>query len=156
MKIINDFNTSVEKALWEIDERYREYQGLVICGTHTPKQTEEMIDMIRIAREEKIPFLGVCFGHQLAYIEYCRNVLGIKDATSQEFGEGTLVVKKRENLKVGLHDGETWWNNYEIDEGEREWKKPDYFITCQYHPEYQSSKDKPHPLLVKFIELCKK
>lgn len=156
MIILNDFKTSVEKALYEIDPLYRYYPGLVVCGTHTPKDIEQMIDMIRIARETEIPFLGLCFGHQLAFIEYCRNVLGIKDATSEEFGIGTFVVVKRPELKVGLHSGETWWNNYEIPKDlEDSWEKPSHFRTYQFHPEYQSSEQKPHPLLLDFIELCK-
>lgn len=153
MKILNHFNTTVEKALTEIDPKWREYNGLIICGTHSPEGVEAMIDEIRVARETKTPFLGICFGHQLCAIEYARNVLGIKDATSEEFGQGTFVVKKRpEGLKVGLHDGETYWNNYEV---VIDFEKPDYFITCQYHPEYQSSVDKPHILLKQFLNICK-
>lgn len=157
MQIFNDFNTSVKKALEEIDPKYMDYGGLVICGTHTPSPLGviEEIREIRHARETGLPFLGICMGHQLAFIEYCRNVLGQSDATSEEFSQkGTFVVKKRpEGLKVGLHYGETYWHNYEC---LGDWEKPPNFITCQYHPEYQSSIDNPHPLLVKFIELCKK
>lgn len=154
MQILNDFNTSVEKALDEIDPNWVNYDGLIVCGTHSPHDTESMIEKIRQARESGRPFLGICFGHQLAAIEYARNVLGIADATSEEFGKGTFVVKKRpEGLKVGLHDGESYWNNYEV---VIDWSKPPNFITCQFHPEYQSSKDKPHPLLVEFLQLCRK
>ena len=157
MIILNDFNTSVKKALSEIDPYWKDYEGLIICGTHTPHNTEELIDLIKNARENNIPFLGICFGHQLACIEYCINVLEIKDATSEEFGQGTFVIKKLPELNVGLKDGESYWNNYEIDPVIlNQWYKPDNFITCQYHPEYQSSKDKPHELLVKFLEICKK
>ena len=156
MLILNDFSTSVHKALSEIDSDYLDYPGVVVCGTHNPHDTEALIHAIKLSREQEKPFLGICFGHQLAYIEYCRNVLGIKDATSEEFGQGTLVVVKRPELKVGLHEGETWWNNYEIPkELEQTWDKPEYFITTQAHPEYQSSRDKPHPLLVNFLNLCR-
>ena len=126
---------------------------MIICGTHTPHDIEEMLEKIRISREMGIPFLGICAGHQFAAIEYARSVLGITDATSEEFGSGTVVVKKRDNLKVGLHGGESYWNNYEVDLPN--WKKPKHFITVQYHPEYQSSKEKPHPILKQFIELCR-
>lgn len=157
MKIINDFNTTVKKALTEIDPKWESYDGLIVCGTHTPQNTESIIEEIRKARENGTPFLGICAGHQLSAIEYARNVLGIKDATSEEFGEGTIIVHKLHELKVGFHDGETYWNNYEVDEDILKlWKKNDNFITCQFHPEYQSSKDKKHPLLVKFLRLCKK
>lgn len=156
MVILNDFSTSVRKALYEIDPNYEKLDGLVVCGTHNPHNVPELLDAIKHARENNIPYLGICFGHQLAAIEYALNVLNIKNATSEEFGEGYFVVVKRpEGLKVGLHDGETWWNNYEVDEKfEQEWEKPKHFITCQFHPEYQNSVDNPHPLLVKFIELC--
>lgn len=162
MQILNDFNTTVRKALSEIDPDWGKYQGLIICGTHSPEKLDpdQQIGFIRMAREHNMPFLGICFGHQLAAIEYARNVLGIKDATSEEWGEGTFVVRKRaEGLKVGVHDGETFWNNFEVDYSlvpDFESQKPTNFITCQYHPEYQSSTDKPHPLLVKFLDLCKK
>lgn len=160
MDILNDFNTTVKKALSEIDPKWKDYDGLIICGTHTPNYPESQIRLINIARQADTPFLGICFGHQLAAVEYARNVLDIKDATSEEWGLGTYVVNKRsQGLKVGLYDGESYWNNYEVDYSlvpNFEKDKPDNFITTQAHPEYQSSKDKPHPILVKFIELCKK
>ena len=167
MEVLNDFNTSVEKSLSEIDENWRNYEGLIVCGTHSPKNWEEQIEKIKKAREGELPYLGICFGHQLAAIEYAVNVLGNKYATSEEFlttieeqwnrdGKNDFVVKKRkEGLKVGLHDGESFWNNYEIVEGfESIWKKAPNFITVQYHPEYQSSISSPHPILVKFIKAC--
>ena len=160
MDILNDFQTTVQKALSEIDSNWKQYDGIVICGSHKPQYTESQIRLIEIARMMNTPLLGICLGHQLVAIEYARNVLGIKDATSEEWGEGTFVVRKRkEGLKVGLHDGETYWNNYEVDYDlvpNFEVDKPPNFITTQAHPEYQSSIDNPHPLLIKFIELCKK
>jgi CTP synthase (UTP-ammonia lyase) len=164
MEVLNDFNTSVERALSEIDPNWKEYRGLILCGTHTPHDWEEQILKIQRAREKGLPFLGICFGHQLAAIEYARNVLGQKNATSQEFyGEfhhsymtDCVVVKRKDGLKVGLHDGESYWNNYEVIEGfESMWKKADSQLTVQYHPEYQSSIDKPHPILVKFLDYAR-
>lgn len=158
MQIYNDFNTTVCKALEEIDPKWLSYDGIVICGTHSPDNWEQQIEKIREAREKGIPALLICFGYQLGAVEYARNVLGIKDATSEEFGQGSQVVKKRVGgLKVGLHDGETYWNNYEVIPSMiRRWEMPDNFVACQFHPEYQSSKDKPHKLLVEFINKCKK
>lgn len=170
MELLNDFNTTVKKAFEEIDPNWKNYRGLVICGTHSPQNIEEMIEKIFDARMTNRPFLGICFGHQIAAIEYALNVLKQDGATSQEFynpNKITLInnreiipqfiVRKREQgLKVGLHQGESWWNNYEVVEGfESMWKKPKNFITVQYHPEYQSSKDKPHPILKKFLAICK-
>jgi len=151
MEIYNHFHTSVEKALSEIEPKWRELPGVIICGTHTPENPEFLINKIAEAKEKKLPFLGVCFGHQLAAIQWARES-GTKDATSEEFGEGTFVVKKLPKLNVGLKDGESYWNNYEV---VIDWEKPENFFTTQSHPEYQSSKDKPHPLLVEFLDYAK-
>lgn len=160
MELLNDFSTSVRKALDEIDPKWESYKGLIICGTHAPHDTEDMIKYIEIARKSGKPTLGICAGLQLMAIEYARNVLGIEDATSEEFGEGSFVVEKLPALNVGLIDGESYWNNYAV--------RPDImhklswgamgprYVGVQYHPEYQSSKEKPHPLLVNFINECKK
>ncbi len=156
MEIIGHFQTSLRRALQEIAPDYAGYRGLVICGSHSPKYlpVEDMIARIRVARETKTPFLGICFGHQLAAIEYARNILHIEDATSEEFGEkGTFVVQKLPKLKVGLHDGETYWSNYHVVLSH--WDKPNYFFTTQSHPEYQSGIGHPHPLLLDFLNLCK-
>lgn len=151
MECYNDFNTSVAKALSEIDEKWKDYKGLIICGTHNQKNVEELLEKIRQARENKIPVLLICAGHQLGAIEYARNILGIKDATSEEFGQGTFVVKKRPQLKVGFHEGESWWSNYDV---VIDYKYPEWLVSVPYHPEYQSSKDKPHKDLIKFLNIC--
>ena len=154
MEVLSEFQTSVRKALNEIDFKWESYEGLIICGSHSliPEEAEYLIERIREAREVKKPTLLICMGHQLGAIEYARNVLGIKDATSEEFGQGTFVVKKRPELKVGLHEGESWWSNYDV---AIDWKKPLSQLTTPYHPEYNSSIDKPHPILSKFIGMCK-
>ena len=157
MLLLSDFQTSVKRAFSEIDPQWPEYKGLVVCGSHSPENAKKIIQEIEIARVKGIPFLGICWGHQLAAIEYARNVLGIMDATSEEYGKGTFIVRKRPELKVGLHEGVSWWSNYEVDpEFEAKWEKPEHFITVAFHPEYQSSKTNPHPILVQFLELCKK
>lgn len=152
MEVLGDFTTSVEKALTEIDRRWRKYGGLIICGSHTPRSPETLIEIIKNIRESEMPFLGICYGYQLAAVEYARNVLGIENATSEEWGKGTYVVKRRLGLKVGLHEGETYWNNYEVD---LNWTPPKNYFVSQYHPEYQSSSRKPHKLLIKFINYCR-
>lgn len=151
MVIYGDFQTTLSKALSEIDPRWEYYDGLIVAGSHTPKNPEEIISEIRKARERKLPTLLICYGHQLGAIEHARSQ-GVVDATSEEWGEGTFVVVKRKELNVGLKNGETYWNNYEVN---FDWKPPENFISTQSHPEYQSSIDNPHPTLVKFINLCK-
>ena len=54
-----------------------------------PRGTEGKIEAVRYAREEKVPFFGICFGMQMAVIEYARNVCGLERADSTEFDPGT-------------------------------------------------------------------
>jgi CTP synthase (UTP-ammonia lyase) len=156
MLVLNDFDTSVRKALTEIDPKWESYEGLIICGTHSPEShdIEHQINEIRKAREDGTPFMGICFGHQLCAVEFARNTRGITNASSEEWGNkgDTFVVRKLPQLKVGLHNGESYWHNYEVG---IKWNNPPNFFTSQYHPEYQSTKKKPHPLLVKFIQYAK-
>ena len=157
MQIIGDFQTSVRKALKEIDPNYEKYDGLVVCGSHTPKEPELIIEKIREYRELGKPIYGECYGHQLCAIEHARNIQGVKDATSEEWGNGTFVVKKLKELNVGLRNGESYWNNYYVvNEVFFERDKPSNMVTAQFHPSYQSSKEKPHKLLVQFLQQCKK
>mgnify|MGYP001558742855 FL=1 len=159
MEILNDFSISVHRALQEIDPKYMKYDGLVICGTHSPHDAEEMIEKIKETRLTGRPFYGECFGHQLTCIEWARSAMGIPDATSEEFGKGTFVVVKRPKLKVGFYDGESWWSNYMVREDiEKHYfkNKPKNFFTAGFHPSYQSYKGKPHPLILKFLEICRK
>ncbi|MEK7142580.1 MAG: CTP synthase [Patescibacteria group bacterium] len=62
----------------------KKYQGLVVPGGFGSRGTEGKIQAIKYAREHKIPFLGLCFGMQLATIEFARNVAGLKQACSTE------------------------------------------------------------------------
>lgn len=159
MRICNDFDTSIRKAMWEADPFFMDYPGLIICGSHTPLNTEQMIRDIQEARISGLPFFGECFGHQLACIEWARNKMGMRDAVSEEFHTaGTLVVRKRPELKVGLHDGESWWSNYEvIPEVENDFtlNKPINFFTAPFHPSYQSDVGKPHKLIRNFMFYAK-
>ncbi|MBC7427265.1 MAG: CTP synthase [Bacteriovorax sp.] len=63
-------------------------QGILVPGGFGSRGTEGKIKAIEYARLNKIPFLGICLGLQLAVIEFARHVAGIKDATSEEFGSG--------------------------------------------------------------------
>lgn len=159
MKTLGDFTTSITKAFSELDPNWRDYPGLIIGGSHTPLNTEQMIEEIFYARENKVPCYFECFGYQLACIEWARNVDGTKDATSEEFGgKGTFVVRKRKEMKVGLHEGESWWSNYEVDAKlakDFDLYKPRNIFAVPFHPSYQSSKDKPHPLIKDFLDYCR-
>ena len=67
----------------------RKYQAIVVPGGFGSRGIEGMIIAIKYAREKDIPFLGICLGMQLSVIEYARNVLNIKDASSSEFDDKT-------------------------------------------------------------------
>jgi CTP synthase len=60
------------------------YNGIVVPGGFGLKGVNGKINAIRYARENKTPYLGLCYGLQLAIVEYSRNVLGIKDANTTE------------------------------------------------------------------------
>lgn len=60
--------------------------GILVPGGFGTRGVEGKMLAIRMAREKQIPFFGICFGMQLAAIEFARNVCGIKNATSREFG----------------------------------------------------------------------
>jgi CTP synthase len=62
--------------------------GILVPGGFGQRGTEGKIQAIQYARENNIPFFGICLGMQLAMVEYARNVAGIKKATSQEFEKG--------------------------------------------------------------------
>ena len=64
-------------------------QGIIIPGGFGNRGVEGKIEAIKYARENNIPFLGICLGMQMAVIEFARNVLGLKDANSAEFSEET-------------------------------------------------------------------
>jgi CTP synthase len=71
---------------------------------------------VRYAREQKLPFLGICLGMQMAVIEYSRNILGLKDANSTEMDETTVhpVINLMEEQKTIIDKGGTMrlgaWN----------------------------------------------
>ena len=62
-------------------------QGIIVPGGFGGRGIEGMITAVKFARENDIPFFGICLGMQIAVIEYARNVLGIQDANSGEFDE---------------------------------------------------------------------
>ncbi|KAF8632151.1 hypothetical protein AX17_004893 [Amanita inopinata Kibby_2008] len=59
--------------------------GILVPGGFGQRGSEGMMLAIKYAREQKIPFFGICFGFQLAVVEWARNMLDIQDATSGEF-----------------------------------------------------------------------
>ena len=71
----------------------KDYSAILIPGGFGARGTEGKVEAIAYARKYKVPFFGICFGMQIAIIESARNMLGLKKATSSEFGKsGTHVV----------------------------------------------------------------
>jgi len=76
----------------EIKIKLKAVSGILIPGGFGKRGTEGKIEAIKYARQNKIPFLGICFGMQMAIIEFARNKLNIKKATSSEFGSSGVPI----------------------------------------------------------------
>ncbi len=77
--------------------------GLLVPIGFGPRGTSGKIRAVQYAREQKVPFFGICLGMQCMVIEYARNVCGLEDATSTEFDEDTrhpVIYKLRDLLGV--------------------------------------------------------
>ena len=84
-------STKINKK--NVSKVLKDYSAILIPGGFGARGTEGKIEAIAYARKYKIPFFGICFGMQMAIIESARNMLGVKKATSSEFGKsGTHVV----------------------------------------------------------------
>ncbi|MFC1644900.1 CTP synthase [Patescibacteria group bacterium] len=98
----DDFEGDVTKL-----EELSKYAGIIVPGGFGSRGIEGKINVIQHCRENKIPFLGICYGMQLSVIEYCRNVLGIKDAHTTEIDRETKnpVIDIMPDQKKNLEDG---------------------------------------------------
>ena len=72
-------------------EVLKKYNAIVVPGGFGSRGIEGKIETIKYARENNIPFLGICLGMQMAVVEFARNVLGLADANSVEFNEKTTA-----------------------------------------------------------------
>ncbi len=196
-----DFQKAKE-ALVDVD-------GLVVPGGFGIRGIEGKLNVIRYARENNLPFLGLCLGMQCAVIEYARNVVGLKEANSMEFNENTpypvidLMTEQKNvegyggtmrlgkfacNIKQGTkaheaYNADTIWerhrHRYEVNNEYRrqiekaglvfsglspdgmlcemvELPKNDWFVACQFHPEFKSRPERPHPLFLGLINAVNK
>ncbi|KAA6404939.1 CTP synthase [Candidatus Tokpelaia sp.] len=86
----------IEAAVFEQEKNIASHltgvDGILVPGAFGARGAEGKIAAIRYAREHNIPFFGICFGMQMACIEAARNLAGIKDASSSEFGKTTEPV----------------------------------------------------------------
>lgn len=183
----------------------KNYDGILVPGGFGGRGIEGKINTVKYARENKVPFLGICLGMQMATIEFARNILGYKEANSTEFDKETKypVISLMEEqtgvedlggtMRLGAYTCNLTENSLahklygkdQIKERHRHryefnqkylndfinngfkisGKSPDgqyvevieienhpYFIACQYHPEFISRPNKPHPLFKGWIE----
>lgn len=84
-----------------VHESLSPYHGIVVAPGFGERGIEGKISAVKYARENQVPFLGICLGMQCAVIEYARNVLGIKEAHSTEIEDKTTepVIDLMENQK---------------------------------------------------------
>ena len=189
-------------------DRLGEFDAILIPGGFGNRGIEGKIEAIKYARENKVPFLGICLGMQMAVVEFARNVLGLKDANSEEFDENSknqvihiMEEQKEVNQKGGTmrlgsypcilkegtiayslygkekinerHRHRFEYNNKYREEMEKaglicsglspngnlvemvELKEHPYFVGGQFHPEFKSRPNRPHPLFVGLIKAAK-
>ncbi len=191
--------SGAEKCLYNVD-------AILVPGGFGERGVEGKIDSVRYARENKIPFFGICLGMHCTVIEFARNVLGFKDAHTSEINRdtpypvidimpeqkdidelgGTMRLGaypcrlSRDSLSFGIYGEELIYerhrHRYEfnnefrnkmsekglviagISPDERlveivELKKEihPWFISVQFHPEFKSRPNRPHPLFMGFV-----
>lgn len=180
-------------------------QGVVVPGGFGIRGIEGKVNVIRVARESNIPFLGLCLGMQCAVIEYARNVAGLKEANSSEFAPethqpvidlmpdqegftdygGTMRLGSYEcHLQKGSRARDAYGTDiiferhrhrYEVNNEYRDnianaglmfsGLSPDkklveiielpnhkWFVASQFHPEFKSRPENPHPLFLGLVK----
>ena len=75
-----------------LDKFLKDFHGILVPGGFGKDGSEGKINAIKFAKENSIPFLGICFGMQLAIIESVRNLKGFENASSTEFGKTKLPI----------------------------------------------------------------
>lgn len=197
---INAENLTEENA----HEILKDSHGILVPGGFGDRGLEGKITSIKYARENKIPFLGICLGMQCAVIEYARNVLNWKDAFTSEVDTKTkhpvidLMPEQKDidnlggTMRLGAypckvsHDSHTFEaykkeliyerhrHRYELNNQFRNelsaaglkivGLSPDerlveiveainhpWYVAVQFHPEFKSRPNRPHPLFKDFV-----
>ena len=83
----------------DYEEQLEGFDGILVPGGFGKRGIEGMLNGIRYAREQKVPYFGICLGMQTACIEFARNVCGLDEANSSEFDQATphrIIYKLRE------------------------------------------------------------
>lgn len=90
-----------------VNDILKDYDGILVPGGFGNRGIEGKIKAIKYARENNIPFLGICLGMQMAVVEFARDVLGLNDANSTEFSNTTnnpvihIMEKQKEVIDKG-------------------------------------------------------
>lgn len=183
--------------------------AVVVPGGFGIRGIEGKVNVIRYARENNLPFLGLCLGMQCAVIEYARNVAGLEGANSSEFDESSshpviALMSEQEDvqdyggtMRLGAYDchlqkntkthkaygkdviSERHRHRYEVNNKYRgllsekglvfsglspdsklveiiELPQNDWFVASQFHPEFKSRPENPHPLFAGLVEAAVK
>lgn len=124
---------SLEDVKTNLKEVFKKSSGIIIPGGFGSRGTQGMINACRYARVNKVPYLGICLGMQIAVIEFARNVCGINNASSREFDElaenpvidlmadQKAIINKGGTLRLGnykcsLKKGTLAYKDYKSDE----------------------------------------
>ena len=112
--IYNDINVDIKWISAEtlevgkdIESHFKDVNGFIIPGGFGERGIEGKIEAIKYARENKIPYLGICLGMQLMCVEFARNILGYKEANTIEVNENTkypiitLMEEQKKNILKG-------------------------------------------------------
>ncbi|MDO8463625.1 MAG: CTP synthase [bacterium] len=103
------------RAVKELDQ----FDGVIVPGGFGTRGVEGKIRAIRYVREHGIPYLGICYGMQLACVEYARNVLGLRDAHTTEVVERThdpiiaVMEDQEQQLASGAYGGTMRLGSYD-------------------------------------------
>lgn len=109
-----DFEVDKKHTQVEVNKKLKtlaSYDGILVPGGFGSRGIQGKLEAIRFARENKIPYLGLCYGMQLAVIEYAQHVTGIKGATSKELDDKaehqviTIMESQKDTIKHAKYGG---------------------------------------------------
>lgn len=166
--------TDIEEGKISVEERLKDIAGIIVPGGFGARGAEGKISVIKYARENNIPFLGLCYGLQLAVSEFARDVCNLEGANSTEIDEKTKhpvidilpeqkdVTEKGATMRLGAYKAMidpdsfvyTLYNSKEVWERHRH----RYEVNPEYHGQLREkglvlSGLSPDGKLVEFIEL---
>ena len=136
-----------------LDDILGNVDGILVPGGFGSRGIEGKINACQYARTHGIPYLGICLGMQIAIIEFARHVLGMNGANSAEINPDT-PFPVIDILSGGMIFAGTSPDNHIVEMVEI--PKHPWFVACQFHPEFKSRPNKPHPLFRGFVTAASK